>query len=109
MDFFFLVIMMKCENGIRIWFIYLIKCDEVWNFFVYGDLFSIVIYGWKILRIFNDNLIFLIFILRKKINWYIYEEELLLEVILEMMSGDKGELMVDLLVSIWVLEIRCKY
>lgn len=46
MDFFFLVIiMMKCENGIRIWFIYLIKCDEVWNFFVYGDLFSIVIYG----------------------------------------------------------------
>lgn len=100
---------MKCENGIRIWFIYLIKCDEVWNVFVYGDLFSIVIYGWKILRIFNDNLIFLIFILRKKINWYIYEEELLLEVILEMMSGDKGELMVDLLVSIWVLEIRCKY
>lgn len=109
-DFFSLVIiMMKRENGTRTRFIYQIKCDEAWNSSVYGDSFSTVTYGWKISRIPNDNLIPPIFILRKKINRHTYEEELSLEAILETTSGDKGELMVDSLVSIRALEIRRKH
>lgn len=75
MDFFFLVIiLMKRENGTRTWSIYQIRCDEAWNYFVYGDSFSTVTYGWKISRIPYDNLIPPIFILRKKINRHTYEE-----------------------------------
>lgn len=108
-DFFSLVIMMKRENGTRTRSIYPIKCDEAWISSVYGDSFSTVTYGWKISRISNDNLIPPIFILRKKINRHTYEEELSLEAILETTSGDKGELMVDSLVSIRALEIRRKH
>lgn len=109
-DFFSLVIiMMKRENGTRTRSIYPIKCDEAWSSSVYGDSFSTVTYGWKISRIPNDNLIPPIFILRKKINRHTYEEELSLEAILETTSGDKGELMVDSLVSIRALEIRRKH
>lgn len=109
-DFFSLVIiMMKRENGTRTRSIYPIKCDEAWISSVYGDSFSTVTYGWKISRIPNDNLIPPIFIFRKKINRHTYEEELSLEAILETTSGDKGELMVDSLVSIRALEIRRKH
>lgn len=109
-DFFSLVIIvMKRENGTRTRSIYPIKCDEAWNSSVYGDSFSTVTYGWKISRIPYDNLIPPIFILRKKINRHTYEEELSLEAILETTSGDKGELMVDSLVSIRALEIRRKH